>query len=244
MRKIYRISFLKIIVCFCCVLMFNCITVSAAMTDEAEDYDLGTEYNGHVDEDSWHNGYRAWRYYKFNISEKSYVTLQVSAYTTNFVCSIYNSDGKIVLNESDLTLNTNLVSDQSSGSKSIILSSGTYYLMIEGRNTDFTFEIQAEKQIKLSKGELASLKSNKSGQMTVKCKLVENAIGYRIQYSTDYSLKKSAKTVYSSTTSKIIKGLKKGKRYYVKVCPYTVYDDGTKAYGQNSYVKSVVVKKK
>lgn len=38
--------------------------------------------------------------------------------------------------------------------------------------------------------------------------------------------------------------LKKGIRYYVKVCPYTIYDDGTKVFGQNSLAKTVVVKKK
>lgn len=80
--------------------------------------------------------------------------------------------------------------------------------------------------------------------MTVKCASAKNAIGYRIQYSTDYKFKKGVKTVYSAGTTRTIKGLKKGKQYYVKVCPYTVYDDGTKVYGQNSYVKTVVVKKK
>ena len=65
-----------------------------------------------------------------------------------------------------------------------------------------------------------------------------------IQYSTNYKFKKGVKTVYSPTTTYTIKKLAKGKRYYVKVCPYTVYDDGTRVFGQNSYVKTVVVKKK
>lgn len=39
------------------------------------------------------------------------------------------------------------------------------------------------------------------------------------------------------------KKLAKGKRYYVKVCPYTVYNDGTYVFGQNSYVKQVFIKK-
>ena len=127
---------------------------------------------------------------------------------------------------------------------------GTYYLKIDdngGRGIqsfDFKFIIQAEKQIKLSKGTLKSLKSTKKGQMTVKCASAKNAIGYRIQYSTDYKFKKGVKTLYSAGTTRTIKGLKRGKRYYVKVCPYTVYDDGTKVYGRNSYVKTVVVKKK
>lgn len=213
------------------------------MADEAEDYEIGTEYKGHLNEDSSHNGYRDWRYYAFTITEKSHVTLRASAYTTNFVCSIYNSNGKMVLNESDLTLETNSVTGMSSGSQSRILPIGTYYLMVEGQNTDFTFSIQAEKQIKLSKGTIISLKSEKKGQMTVKCKSTTNAIGYRIQYSTDDKFKKGVKTVYSPTTSYTIKKLASGKRYYVKVCPYTVYDDGTYVFGQNSYVKQIFVKK-
>lgn len=79
--------------------------------------------------------------------------------------------------------------------------------------------------------------------MTVKCKSTTNAIGYRIQYSQDYKFKKGVKTAYSPTTTYTIKKLAKGKRYYVKVCPYTVYDDGTYVFGRNSYVKQVFVKK-
>ena len=123
-------------------------------------------------------------------------------------------------------------------------SAGTQFCFVQGRRmTDEELD-EAEKQIKLPKGTLKSLKSAKKGHMTVKCASAKNAIGYRIQYSTDYKFKKGVKTVYSATTTKTIKGLKKGKRYYVKVCPYTVYDDGTRVFGQNSYVKTVVVKKK
>ena len=64
-----------------------------------------------------------------------------------------------------------------------------------------------------------------------------------IQYSTNYKFKKGVKTVYSPTTTYTIKKLAKGKRYYVKVCPYTVYNDGTYVFGQNSYVKQVFIKK-
>lgn len=114
-----------------------------------------------------------------------------------FKCSIYNGRGKIVLNEEDFTLVINSVSGKFTGRQSRILSAGTYYLMLEGRDTDFNFKIQAEKQIKLSKGSISSLKSQKKGQMTVKCKPAKNTIGYRIQYSTDYRFKKGVKTIYS-----------------------------------------------
>ena len=158
---------------------------------------------------------------------------------------IYNTAGKILLKNNDIPYKQNAVTGLYKGQQSRTLPKGIYYLKVEGyRDVTYTFRIEAEKQIKLSKGTLKSLKSTKKGQMTVKCATAKNAIGYRIQYSTDYKFKKSVKTVYSAGTTRTIKGLKKGKRYYVKVCPYTVYDDGTKVYGQNSYVKTVVVKKK
>lgn len=232
---------LTFVLCFCCIFLFRTMTVDASMVDEAEDYELETEYSGHIDGSVYSP---VSRYYKFTINEKSHVTLNTSTSSNGLLHSIYDSNGKIVLNESDLTLDTNSVTGLSTGSQSRILPAGTYILMLHGHDTDFTFSIQAEKQIKLPKGTCRSLKSKKKAQMTVTCKVAENAIGYRIQYSTDYRFKKNVKTIYSPTTTKTITELKKGQRYYVKVCPYTVYDDGTYVYGQNSYVKAVTVKKK
>lgn len=229
--------------CFCCAFMIKGTEAYAAMADEAEEYELETVYNGHFGENGGHNGYRDWRYFRFYVNEKSYVTLQASAYTDNFVCSIYNVNGKMVLNENDFTLKTNSVTNKSSGSQSRILPKGTYYLMAEGRNTDFSFFIQAEKQIKLPKGSIRSLKSKKRRQMTVTYNSAPNAIGYRIQYATNERFSKNKKTIYVAGTTKTISGLKKGTRYYVKICPYTVYDDGTRVFGQNSLVRTVVVKK-
>ena len=67
---------------------------------------------------------------------------------------------------------------------------------------------------------------------------------YRIQYSTDYRFRKGVKTIYSPTRTKTLTKLAKGKRYYVKVCPFTVYDDGEYVFGMNSYVKAIYVRKK
>jgi hypothetical protein len=78
--------------------------------------------------------------------------------------------------------------------------------------------------------------------MTVKCATDSEAIGYRIQYATDEKFSKNKKTVYIDSPQKVISGLKRGRRYYVKVCPYAVYDDGTRVFGQNSLVKTVVIK--
>lgn len=246
MKKKLMKNVIMVTLCFCCIFLFKSITVNAAMADEAEDYDLGETYYG-----GFHNGVYSSeeRYFKFTIPEKSHTTLYVTfqrygdgeyGYNT----SIYNAQGKKVLKSDDLSYRQNKTTGKYTANQFRNLPSGTYYLAIDAYRVDFSFKIQAEKQIKLSKGSISSLRSNKKGQMTVKCKTIKNAIGYRIQYSTDYKFKKGVKTVYSPTTSKTIKSLKKGKRYYVKVCPYNVYDDGTYIFGQNSYVKKVVIKKK
>ena len=237
--------------CVIVILGFRSSTVQAAMADLAADYEMGTEYTGYVTgtygQDTEEVGAR---YFRFNITEKSHVTLYCWYKDNGYGGTIYDSKGKAVLRVQDLKFQTDQATGWSQAKLSRELSAVTYYLKIDdngGRGIqsfDFKFIIQAEKQIKLSKGTLKSLKSTKKGQMTVKCASAKNAIGYRIQYSTDYKFKKGVKTVYSAGTTRTIKGLKKGKRYYVKVCPYTVYDDGTKVYGRNSYVKTVVVKKK
>lgn len=221
--------------------------VEASMTDEAEKYDLQTEYKGRIE------SYPE-RYFEFNVTEKSYVSLKVkwkvdSGYNTGCKFSIYSSSGKEVLKSEDVYDSYNSVSEEHTGTAGRILSAGTYYLQVgtgssgTHTNANFSFQIQAEKQIQLSRGVVSSLKSSKAGAMTVLCKADSNAIGYRIQFSTDYTFKKSVKTLYSAERTKTISGLKKGTRYYVKICPYNVYDDGSYVFGQNSLVKTVVTKK-
>lgn len=249
MKKKLMKNIIMAVVCFCCAFLFKNITVNAAMADEAEDYDLGEFYSGRVNgtygEDSERYGARV---FKFSIPEKSHVSLWCWYKDNGYGGTIYNSSGKAILKIQDLEFTKNETTGWSSANQYRVLPSGTYYLKIDDNGSfgiqsfDFKFKIQAEKQIKLPKGSINSLKGNKKGQMTVKCKSVQNAIGYRIQYSTDYRFKKGVKTVYSPTIVKNIKGLKKGAIYYVKVSPYNVYDDGHYAFGQNSYIKKVVIK--
>ena len=240
MWKKFMKPFMLGIVCLCFVLTLRSTAVMAAMADEAKDYELGETYSGQL--------FGSSVYYKFSINKKSHVTLDINAevsYRSGINLYIYNDSGKIVLDNQDIILEQSAVTEIWSGSQYRILPTGTYYLMIDSnaRIDNYSFSIQAEEQIKLPKGAISSLKSPKRGQMTVKCKSVSDALGYRIQYSTDVRFKKGVKTIYSSSLVKTITGLKKGQRYYVKVCPYSVYDDGTYAFGQNSSVKSVKVKK-
>lgn len=235
-------------ICICAVFFFRGETVSAAMADEAEDYELGETYTCTV------NAYTGARYYKIDITGKSHVSLNISMYGSavdeytldSHYINIYKSNGKKVLNGDDLQYKENAATGKWKAAQYRVLSKGTYYLEISssmGGDSHVSFCIDAEPQIKLAKGVVSSVKSSKKGQITVKCKSAKNAIGYQIQYSTDYRFKKGVKKVNSPTLSRTMKGLKKGTRYYVRVRPYTVYGDGTVVYGQYSYVKTVKVKK-
>ena len=230
MKKMMAI--LLALVVFGSTLMWNEIPVYASMADEAIEYTMGETYRG----DS------GTVYYYFTLNRKSHISLNVksSRYTTDF--TIYDANGKTYLIPANVAYTENTVSGIHTGVASRTLNAGTYYVKIYQWAEEYYFSLQAEDPITLSRGFITSLKSKKSGQMTVSCQSVKNAIGYRIQYSTDYRFKKNVKTVYSPTRIKTLTKLGKKKRYYVKVTPYTVYSDGVYAWGGTSYVKSAVVK--
>lgn len=247
MKKRFLALFMAIVLSVGGIIVTDVRSVEASMTDEAESYELETEYKGRIDD-------YPERYFEFYIYEKSYVSLMTtwkvdSVYNYDCKFAIHSSSGKEVLKSEDVYNNYNNASGMYTGTAGRILPEGTYYLQV-GTGSDgscthanFSFVIQAEKQVKLPKGVILSLNSPGKGKMMVSCRECEDAIGYRIQYSTDYKFKKKVKTIYSAEATEIIKGLTKGTRYYVKVCPYTVYNDGTYVYGQNSQVKSIKVKK-
>lgn len=103
------------------------------------------------------------------------------------------------------------------------------------------------KVTKPNKATLSKVESKKTGQLKVTWKKDTKATGYKVMYSTDkkFKNKKTTKTIAvkkNKTVSRIIKKLKKGKKYYVKVCAYVKV--GKKEYlGAYSKVKNVKVKK-
>ncbi|RCH43702.1 fibronectin type III domain-containing protein [Blautia obeum] len=236
MKKWFTKIGMILVVMVMCIVGFGSVPVYASMEDDAMDYTLGETYYGQwLNEDC----------YKFALSKKSHVAFRINLYGSiayDYI-ELYNSAGKRVFYGANLSWNYNNVKDISTGRVSRTLNTGTYYLKIDSER-NYNFKITAEPLITLPRGTITSLKSNKPGQATVSCKAASNAIGYRIQYSTDYRFHKGVKTVYSPTRVKTLTKLTKGKRYYIKVCPYTVYDDGEHAFGVNSYVKSVYIKKK
>lgn len=92
--------------------------------------------------------------------------------------------------------------------------------------------------IKPAKAQLTSV-TMKNSTLNVEWKKLD-CTGYEIIYTTDSKFKKGLKTVKiknSNKTKKAIKKLKKGKKYYVKVRAYAVYN-GEKLYGSKSTMLS------
>lgn len=223
--------------------------VHAAMADEAENYELQTTFIGHID------GYEG-RYYSFTINEKSYVSIHTSCSilsgTNKLTFQIYSGgSGAVVLRRNDIIESYNEATGTYVGGNGRILPSGSYYLFVYSgdddwnwyTNANFSFEIQAEPLITLSKGKISSLSSPSKKKVKIACEADPKALGYRIQYSKDVRFKTGVKTVYTESNTKTISGLTAGSVYYVKVCPYSVYDDGSYVYGQNSTVKKIKIKK-
>lgn len=104
--------------------------------------------------------------------------------------------------------------------------------------------------IKVNKPKTATLskvESKKSGQLKISWKKDTKAAGYKVMYSTDkkFKNKKVTKTITvnkNKTVSKTIKKLKKGKKYYVKVCSYAKIGK-KEILGSYSKVKNVKIKK-
>lgn len=99
------------------------------------------------------------------------------------------------------------------------------------------------KKVSVGKTTITSF-ANKSGKKAlVKYKAVSGASGYEIVYSTDKKVKKNRTTVKTKAKSRTLKGLKKGKTYYVKVRAYKTDSTGQVIYGKYSAVKKVKIKK-
>ncbi len=97
--------------------------------------------------------------------------------------------------------------------------------------------------IKPGKAKISKLTSPKTKQLKVKIKKSQGGVtGYQIAYSSSKKFAASkTKTISVKTTGKTVKGLKKGRTYYVKVRAYKTVG-GKKYYGAYSGVKKISVK--
>ncbi len=106
--------------------------------------------------------------------------------------------------------------------------------------TEATKTVTVKVNPKASK--VSSVKSTKAGRATVKVAKVSGVTGYQIQYSNSKSKIASGKKIKTSSTQKVLKSLKKGKKVYVRVRSYQKVN-GTNYYSSWSSAKSVTVKK-
>lgn len=97
------------------------------------------------------------------------------------------------------------------------------------------------KKVSVGKAKISGLKSSSSKKMSIAIKKVSGAKGYEIVYAANSKFK-SAKKVTTTSLTKTVKNLNKGKTYYVKVRAYKNDSTGSKVYGSYSSAKKVKIK--
>ena len=114
----------------------------------------------------------------------------------------------------------------------------------------FTGEVKSSAAvIKIPRGKLTSVASDKKGQMTVKWKKLKGVSGYRIKIASNKKFSKRKKLVIVKSkkiTSVKLNKLKPGQTYYVKITGYKKFKSGGKykeVSGKYSKVKKVKIKK-
>lgn len=93
------------------------------------------------------------------------------------------------------------------------------------------------KKVTVAAGAVRDLSGQYYQSLRVRVSAPADAAGYQIQYSTASTMK-NAKTCTTSDTSLLIKGLKRGTTYYVRLRGYKLDSAGEKVYGSWSPVKS------
>lgn len=96
-------------------------------------------------------------------------------------------------------------------------------------------------KVTAAKAQISSVKAGKK-KAAVTVRKVKGASGYQVQYTLKKSFKKSSvKTVRTAKTKVVLKNLKSGKKYYIRVRAYKKSGSKT-VYGAYSKVKTVKVK--
>ena len=96
---------------------------------------------------------------------------------------------------------------------------------------------------KPNKVTITKLKATAKNKLTVNWKKVSNSNGYIIQYSTNSKFKNAKKIQIKNkkTISKVIKSLKRNKKYYIRIRAYKQVN-GKKIYGDYSKTKNIKLK--
>ncbi len=121
---------------------------------------------------------------------------------------------------------------------------GTYKVTVKFKGSKYSGSLSKTFTINPAKVTLKSATSKSSGKMTAKWTANTKATGYQIKYSQKSNFADSKKVTVTGrkTLSKTISGMKKGKKYYVKVRVYQKVN-GVKYYSSYSNVKAVTIRK-
>lgn len=112
------------------------------------------------------------------------------------------------------------------------------------KNTKKNITVYAKwEKITVEKAKIDSLKNSGKGKMKVTVEKVNGAKGYEIVYATNKKLNSDVKTITTTSKTKTLSNLTKGKTYYVKVRAYIVDASGNKIYGKYSGVSKVKITK-
>ncbi|MDR1699992.1 MAG: CotH kinase family protein [Lachnoclostridium sp.] len=103
-------------------------------------------------------------------------------------------------------------------------------------------EKQDLKSNNVPKVKIQSIKSKKKKSFVAVIKKSKKITGCQMVYSMDKKLKKSTKRLSFETKRIVVKKLKAGKKYYVKVRGFVVNESGRKIYGGYSKIRAVRVK--
>ncbi|MCB6994382.1 CAP domain-containing protein [bacterium 210820-DFI.6.37] len=178
----------------------------------------------------------------FTIAKKNQ-TISAKSYTKTYGDKAFSLGAKAAGTLSYKSSNTSVATVSSAG-KVTIKGTGKAVITITAKNANYnTPAKQITITVKPKKVSGIKVKAGKK-QMTVTWKKDAKATGYQLTYALNSKFTKSKKNVTISknkTTKKVIKKLKSGKTYYVKVRAYKKAGSA-KLYGSYSAVKKVKVK--
>lgn len=168
---------------------------------------------------------------------------------TNMRAADFNLNEKLKIGDGKITYKSsnNKVFKISKKNRFIRKGPGIAYLIITASETANFKEKTVKCLVKVRPTDVTYLKasSKKKGQIKVQwCPEDYNSTGYKIQVATNkrFTNAKTYTVNGRNKVTKIIKGLKKGKKYYVRIRSYKTNKEGT-VYGEWSIVKSIKVKK-
>lgn len=203
-------------------------------------YTLGSSYVGGMPDNE--------TYYKFAINEKSHVYAYLMATGSNreyLHINYWDLSGNKITETGSSRKSSNSAGSEYYYKHSFDLEAGTYYLKIYCNHSErplLDLLITAEPVVALDRPSITALSSPSAGQLKVTSSNVTDALIYQVEYSKNPDFTDGT-VIDSPIPTCTASGLTKGAYYFVRVRPYTVYNDGIKVYGNWSRARSVLVKK-